>query len=90
MRDLCERQSHDANSSVWSSGRLQVKDIFFFWIKQFIQFGYYPIFSVSITQALLRQDDTNGRVAEALTFEMRDMQSKDSTFETNPYPTGRK
>lgn len=63
---------------------------FFFWIKQFIQFGYYPIFSVSITQALLRQDDTNGRVAEALTFEMRDMQSKDSTFETNPHPTGRK
>lgn len=61
MRDLRECQSHDADSSVRSSGRLQ---------------------------ALLRQDDTNGRFAEAFTFEMRDMQGKDSTFETNPHPTG--
>lgn len=47
---------------------------------------YFPFRS----QALLRQDDTNGRFAEAFTFEMRDMQGKDSTFETNPHPTGRK
>lgn len=54
-------------------------------------FHIYIFFFLSFqSQALLRQDDTNGRVAEAFTIEMRDMQSEDSTFETNPHPTGRK
>lgn len=96
MRDLCECQSHDANCSVWSSGRLQVKKnlLLEFAIRihaiQFSIYIYIFFFLSFQSQALLRQDDTNGRVAEAFTIEMRDMQSEDSTFETNPHPTGRK
>lgn len=88
MRDLRECQSHDADSSVRSSGRLQVKKIFFLEFRNdlYNTILHFPFRS----QALLRQDDTNGRFAEAFTFEMRDMQGKDSTFETNPHPTGRK
>lgn len=45
---------------------------------------------LAVFQALLRQDDTNGGLAEAFTLEMRHMQSKDPTSEANPYPSGRK
>lgn len=36
-------------------------------------------------QALLRQDDTNGGVSEALAAEMRYMQSEDSTVESDSH-----
>lgn len=39
-------------------------------------------------QALLRQDDSDGRVATALTTEMCHMQSEDPSTETNSHPTG--
>lgn len=94
MRDLCECQSHDANCPVWSSGRLQVKKGSSSGIRNTdlcdTVLHIYFFFLSFQSQALLRQDDTNGRVAEAFTIEMRDMQSEDSTFETNPHPTGRK
>ncbi|KOX79579.1 hypothetical protein WN51_02845 [Melipona quadrifasciata] len=53
----------------------------------FIQIKFIQILKKN---TLLRQDDTNGRLAEAFTVEMRHMQSKDPTPETDPHPSGRK
>lgn len=39
-------------------------------------------------QTLLRQNDTNGGVTKTFTTEMRHMQGKDPTPETNPHPSG--
>lgn len=47
-------------------------------------------FVSAVLQTLLRQDDTNGGVSEAFTIEMRYMQSKDSTAETDSHSAWRK
>jgi len=43
-----------------------------------------------VFQTLLRQDDTNGGVAEAVAAEMRDMQSEDPAAEADSHPARRK
>jgi len=43
-----------------------------------------------VFQTLLRQDDTNGGVAEAVAAEMRDMPSEDPTAEADSHPARRK
>lgn len=61
-------------------------------------FGYNILVLITLTlythplllQTLLRQDDTNGGLSEALAAEMRYMQSENPTIEADSYTARRK